>query len=304
MRAIARCTHRLRLLFLPAQPSSSAGQTRMTMHAPLEAADAFRTLTSVEAVRSSLSSAAERLGFKYLVCCDLPRPGENLKAMQLANSWPAAWANKYFARNYVLRDPMARELFRTCRPFRWDEVLERRKMERAELAVMREAADFGMRQGLVVPIHGCDARTGVLGMAGEHCNFDARSGAEIHLIAIYAHARLKDLLAGPETTHPAVPLTPRQRECLHWVAAGKSAWAIGEILGVSESTVHATLEKRQAKARRRDAHASRAEGRDERAGPDLTCTCAFTGSLLFPSGLSEGIDGMLSTRSEAIAGPT
>lgn len=214
----------------------------MTMHAPLEAVDAFRTLTSVEAVRSRLFSAAERLGFKYLVCCDLPRPGENLKAMQLVNSWPAAWANRYFARNYVLHDPMVRELFRTCRPFRWDEVLERRKMERAERAVMREAADFGMRQGLVVPIHGCDGRTGVLGMAGDYCDFDARSGAEIHLVAIYAHARLKDFLGEPDKACPVVRLTPRQRECLHWVAAGKSAWAIGEILGISESTVHATLE--------------------------------------------------------------
>jgi LuxR family quorum sensing-dependent transcriptional regulator len=214
----------------------------MAMHAPLEAADAFRTLTSVEAVRSSLFSAAERLGFKYLVCCDLPRPGENPKALQFANSWPAAWANRYFGQSYFVRDPLVRELSRTCRPFRWDEVLENRRISRAERTIVREAADFGLRQGLVVPIHSYDGRTGVLSMAGEHCDVDERSRAELHLTAIYAHARLKDLLGFSEMSRPAVRLTPRQRECLHWVAAGKSAWAIGEILGISENTVHATLE--------------------------------------------------------------
>lgn len=33
-------------------------------------------------------------------------------------------------------------------------------------------------------------------------------------------------------------LTPRQRECLKWQAMGKSAWATGAILGVSEYTVN------------------------------------------------------------------
>lgn len=212
------------------------------MHSPLEAVDAFRTLTSADAVRARLLSEAERLGFRYVVCCDLARPGESLKALQLANSWPAAWANRYFARNYVTRDPMVRELFRTYCPFRWDEVLERRRISPGERLVLNEAADFGMRQGLVVPIHGCDGRTGVLSLAGSHCDCDDRSRAELHLVAIYAHARLNDLSGASAAPRSEVRLTPRQRECLHWVAAGKSTWEIGEILGIRESTVHATLE--------------------------------------------------------------
>lgn len=33
-------------------------------------------------------------------------------------------------------------------------------------------------------------------------------------------------------------LTPRERECLKWAAKGKSCWATGIILKISEHTVH------------------------------------------------------------------
>lgn len=38
-------------------------------------------------------------------------------------------------------------------------------------------------------------------------------------------------------------LTPRMIECLRWQALGKSAWATGKILGVSEYTVNFHVKK-------------------------------------------------------------
>lgn len=35
-----------------------------------------------------------------------------------------------------------------------------------------------------------------------------------------------------------VSLTQRERDCLTWVAIGKSSWAIGKVLGISEATVN------------------------------------------------------------------
>ena len=37
-------------------------------------------------------------------------------------------------------------------------------------------------------------------------------------------------------------LTPRQRDCVALVAQGKSDWEIGQVLGISESTVHKHIE--------------------------------------------------------------
>jgi len=33
-------------------------------------------------------------------------------------------------------------------------------------------------------------------------------------------------------------LTPRELECLYWVAIGKTSWEIGHIIGVTERTVN------------------------------------------------------------------
>jgi LuxR family transcriptional regulator, activator of conjugal transfer of Ti plasmids len=33
-------------------------------------------------------------------------------------------------------------------------------------------------------------------------------------------------------------LSDREKECLSWTALGKSSWSIGQILGISESTVN------------------------------------------------------------------
>ena len=62
----------------------------------------------------------------------------------------------------------------------------------------------------------------------------------LQLATVYFHARL---LAFRDTYLPCdEQLTSRQRECLHWVGAGKSDWEIGEILGISETTVHTHVE--------------------------------------------------------------
>lgn len=42
---------------------------------------------------------------------------------------------------------------------------------------------------------------------------------------------------------PSALLTRRQAECLTWVEAGKTAWEIGRILGISPRTVEGYLAK-------------------------------------------------------------
>jgi DNA-binding CsgD family transcriptional regulator len=48
-------------------------------------------------------------------------------------------------------------------------------------------------------------------------------------------------MAALRAQRPAPPgpnLTPRERECLKWVAAGKTDWEISQILNISEQTAH------------------------------------------------------------------
>jgi LuxR family transcriptional regulator, activator of conjugal transfer of Ti plasmids len=60
----------------------------------------------------------------------------------------------------------------------------------------------------------------------------------------HAHARRK---LAPERVVDGVSLSPREFECLKWVAQGKSAWEIGHILGISRRTAAFHLDNAKAK---------------------------------------------------------
>ena len=60
--------------------------------------------------------------------------------------------------------------------------------------------------------------------------------ADLQLFAVHAQdAALRVLL--PASPHEDVPpLTPRELESLRWTMEGKTAWEVGNILGISERT--------------------------------------------------------------------
>ncbi|MBF0373171.1 MAG: helix-turn-helix transcriptional regulator [Alphaproteobacteria bacterium] len=58
----------------------------------------------------------------------------------------------------------------------------------------------------------------------------------IHLLAVQFN-QAYGALTLPAQSRPEPRLTPREREILQWAARGKSAWAIGEILRISENSV-------------------------------------------------------------------
>jgi LuxR family quorum sensing-dependent transcriptional regulator len=102
----------------------------------------------------------------------------------------------------------------------------------AELMQLR--ADFGFGRALVVPIPGPAGSTAGVSMGGRAPELTAQSRPAIHLMALYAF----DRAAGLHVTPRSKPfLTEREREVLSWVAAGKSAWDIGEILNIAKRTV-------------------------------------------------------------------
>jgi DNA-binding CsgD family transcriptional regulator len=52
---------------------------------------------------------------------------------------------------------------------------------------------------------------------------------------------------GASWPHGSTPMTARESEVLAWVAAGKSDWAIGQILNISSKTVNFHVENAKRK---------------------------------------------------------
>ncbi len=76
-------------------------------------------------------------------------------------------------------------------------------------------------------------------MATERYDIGKKEETSLHMASIYFHAKLERLRA--KNTPPSsrtAQLTRRERECLSWVASGKTDWEISQILNIAEQTVH------------------------------------------------------------------
>lgn len=102
-------------------------------------------------------------------------------------------------------------------------------------------ARFGYRTGVAMALHLPQGRHFFLGVDRDQSLPKDRSEltrivADLQLFAVHAQeAALRIMM--PATGDPDVPnLTPREVESLRWTMEGKTAWEVGNILGISERT--------------------------------------------------------------------
>jgi LuxR family quorum sensing-dependent transcriptional regulator len=74
-----------------------------------------------------------------------------------------------------------------------------------------------------------------LWVAGSHDSADNRELAAIHMLGVCAFYKIQQLSHPEGSAKPT--LSRREREVLTWVATGKTAWEIGEVLHISKRTV-------------------------------------------------------------------
>ena len=127
-----------------------------------------------------------------------------------------------------------------CRKHTWPIVWNQDTYTREGLGELwEEQASFGYRTGIAMALHLPEGRHFALGVERDqalptHDGEMTRLVADLQLFAMYAQAAAQRLLSPAEGDRPS--LTPRELEALHWTRAGKTAWEVGAILGISERT--------------------------------------------------------------------
>jgi LuxR family quorum sensing-dependent transcriptional regulator len=183
-------------------------------------------------VMDAMERALAPYGFDRLLVGQLSRQQFDESAQ--TTRWPAEFLQMYRREDYFRFSPVARRCRLSANPFQWCTADFDSEPEPRAVEVMRVAADFGLAHGFVVPIHGPNGFEACVSLAGTHLDLPAHAKPAVHMMAIYAHDRLRTML-GRERCKPV--LTAREQEVLAWVAGGKSAWEIGEILNIAKRTV-------------------------------------------------------------------
>jgi DNA-binding CsgD family transcriptional regulator len=185
-----------------------------------------------------LAQEAGALGFPTFAIGALPGP----MLLDLPPFFHTNWAPELvdMLRDHIDDDPVSRVATLTTRTVSWVELKGGRSPlrltagHRAALALVEEA---GVRHGLIVPIHGPHGYRAVASFHGGDGAEPPGARALLHLYALYAHERLRELHAGDARTGAPPPIGPREREALRWMLAGEADEAIAARMGVSLRTV-------------------------------------------------------------------
>ncbi len=197
----------------------------------------MRSPLTVPQLKEEFQGAIEAFGFSAFGIAYLPNPGERMRDLRMLYTWNEAWADRYFERGYAFADPILQRVRVSDDPFLWSEAIEGQPVRQRSMLIMSEATAFRMNAGFTIPIRTARGFEAVVTMSGEQADLSPDDRGALHLIGLYAHAKLIAIAGGPEGTRTRPKLTVRERDCLSWCSEGKSSWEISVILGIGKKTV-------------------------------------------------------------------
>ena len=226
----------------------------------LEAADSIYSVMaqtrSMREVRSCIERFTELVDHTYYICEFLPADKTLLRSIALHN-YPDIWLARasYFPDSWYQRDPVFAHILVNPVPLEW----ARSTYEQAQVCeVWEESSALGIGAGFAVAVscaHGITLRIGI-SRDQKHCNSSGEAAAvKAHLLlfATCLKAQLADVLM-PELWTAAPKLSGREIDALKWTRAGKTAWELGQILGISRGTANFHLENAKRKLASTDKH--------------------------------------------------
>ncbi len=222
---------------------------------------------SVAEVRAAFQRIIEGYGFSSFGFLDASNPWENDPL--LVTTHDPKWIETYKSENFLSTDPCLSAAKRTNLPFNWGSialppVLGKRKP--GAVKTMEAARDFGVLEGLKIPVHYCDAlgrrysSVCALFWKEKLTAFFASltfNRVQMHIVILYMMQKLVDLYAAEKMVKPrferraeAEPpflLTDWEKEVLAWAGLGKTADETADILRCSRKTVEAHIQNAMTK---------------------------------------------------------
>ena len=183
---------------------------------------------------AALQLLAGELGFEW--CTYHDAYGNDIRGI---SDYPPAWKDHYLEQGFLVIDPVVRSAKELGMPFAWSVDQMPIRVSIVQTSFMGEAADFGIRSGVSIPIPSAFRHTAILTLASSRKAADTRefsSFGSVRDAAIYLHAlakiRTHMLLDGPDFR-----LSPQEAKVLSWCKRGFCAADIAELMGLKEPSV-------------------------------------------------------------------
>lgn len=196
-------------------------------------------------IAALFQQALQTLGFRYFACWSHVDPLRPPRRAVMLHNYPQEWVHSFIELEFHEIDPVFHYANRTLLPFFWNSNRFRAELTLPQQDILAEAARFGVTDGYTVPIHSPSSP----GSLRASCSVVPDSAAlarysysAVQLMACYVYEAASRDLDAEDTGAGQRELSRRERQCLELAAQGKSDWVVGQILGISESTVHNHIE--------------------------------------------------------------
>lgn len=201
--------------------------------------------------KSQLISAVEfvslQLGIEHFAMALFPLAHESLDDFFIWEHWPSAWRERYLKYNYFHSDPVVRLVRTSDGPIVWSKSITIQSLEKKPRKVMNEAIEFGLLDGVTIPLHSRFGLDGLFSAGGRREPMRPGEVSLLQIVAERAHRRLREVSSPWLLNVESLYITRRESECLALCAAGKTDKEIGQITHRSPRTVQDHLRNLQQK---------------------------------------------------------
>jgi LuxR family transcriptional regulator, quorum-sensing system regulator BjaR1 len=153
---------------------------------------------------------------------------------------PPVWHGHYIDEKYFDDDPVFKHALAGKPRITWSDCRRAAAAEgigERSLRVFDEAAECGLKDGFIMPVHGISDLPGCVTYGGDDLDLGEDMQTSLFLVGAYAFEGLRRLV---ENTRPVPPIfTTQELRVLRWSARGKSATDIAKIMDLSPHTVRA-----------------------------------------------------------------
>ncbi len=229
---------------------------------------ALKAADTLETIETVLGEATHAFEFDHFALIQRLSQKNSVGPIQLTD-YPDEWIAHLLRERRYTDDPVLIASERTVAAFTWRELPALLPLTRRQAGYMNAARAKGLGEGYTVPIHVPGEAAGLCSfVTGHNRPLPVHSLPAMQYLACFAFEGARRLAPKPGPDSGPPRLTPRQLDCVVLAAKGKSNWVVGELLGISQQTVHKYLEN----AKRRYGVSSRTE---------LVVRALFDGQLTF-----------------------
>ena len=206
----------------------------------IDAVENIQSANNLGNIKDVLVKTREHLGFSNVAYVVMVPNSFLENSALVVSDYPVEWQEHYGKQNYAHVDPVVAHCFSTQTPYWWEQGRRRAKNDQQQF--FAEATDFQLRDGISIGLPRFDGYVGLMSLASDRTlslghKQQQQLILQLNALQPFIQERIIQLAGPSQYVDTSIQLSEREKACLKWVAEGKTAHGIGEILHISESTV-------------------------------------------------------------------